>query len=507
MARPVRGVLVIEGTQTGDGRVIAEGALSWADLPLPLGWLQAEQHGDMLSGATQVGTIDTIERNGNEIAWTGTLDDGQPDGAELARRLDEGVAASGHRIGVSIDPDDYELEIVAMEEQPDEVVLVSAAGDDDTPGEGEVVMEDSSDAVIQRFIRLRIRGATACAIPAFDGAYMELADGAAEEPVEPVGEEGEAVAAGGVVRSGTTVLIGEHGRELFFPAGNGYVAPFNTDSWTTIDISTPTHPVVVAAVPVAPPTEWFADPGLGELTPLTVDDDGRVYGHAAAWGACHIGRPDTCLTAPRSATGYAHFRTGSVVTADGSRVAAGQITLDTGHAPLAAGSRAAAAHYDDTGTAVADVAVGEDAFGIWVAGALRPDVDELRLRRLRASALSGDWRAIGGNLELVGLLCVNVPGFGIPRTKALVASGEGQRSLVAAGVVAAHADCGCGETSDEVAELRARVAFLEELAAPLLASAAAEIEADVDDLVAAMQSSSTRPMASPYRRPTTLRRR
>ena len=115
----------------------------------------------------------------------------------------------------------------------------------------------------------------------------------------------------------------------------------------------------------------------------------------------------------------------------------GTITLDTGHADRSWGRAAAAAHYDDTGTAVADVVCGEDEFGIWVNGALRPDVDEVSARKLRGAALSGDWRNVNGNLELVALLAVNVPGFPIPRVRAeLTASAAGLEvtALVAAGV-------------------------------------------------------------------------
>jgi hypothetical protein len=57
------------------------------------------------------------------------------------------------------------------------------------------------------------------------------------------------------------------------------------------------------------------------------------------------------------------------------------------------------------------VRCGEDNFGIWMAGALRPDVEPLKIRALMASDVSGDWRRIGSSLELVGVLAVNVPGF------------------------------------------------------------------------------------------------
>jgi hypothetical protein len=93
---------------------------------------------------------------------------------------------------------------------------------------------------------------------------------------------------------------------------------------------------------------------------------------------------------------------------------------------------AAASHYDHTGTVAADVRAGEDEHGIWVAGALRPTLTDEQIRTFRAAPLSGDWRRIGGRLELVAALAVNTPGFPVPRTRArvLVASGV-QQSVIA----------------------------------------------------------------------------
>jgi hypothetical protein len=109
--------------------------------------------------------------------------------------------------------------------------------------------------------------------------------------------------------------------------------------------------------------------------------------------------------------------------------------MGTGHAPIRQDLATAAAHYEDTGAVVADVSCGEDQHGIWVAGALRPDVTDAQVRALRSAPLSGDWRRHGGGLELVAALAVNVPGFPVPRVSALAASGVPE-ALVAAG---AHA--------------------------------------------------------------------
>ena len=187
--------------------------------------------------------------------------------------------------------------------------------------------------------------------------------------------------------------------------------------------------VTAAGIPVKPPSGWFTDPGLGSATPLQISADGRVFGHIATWDATHIGMAGK-VSPPKSRSDYAFFATGVVECEDGSMINTGQITLSGGHASLDASVAEAVAHYDNTSSAVMDVTAGEDRHGIWVAGALRPDVDDIKLRAIRAASVSGDWRPINGNLELVAVCAVNVPGFPIPRAK--VASGQ-PVALVAAG--------------------------------------------------------------------------
>ena len=182
-------------------------------------------------------------------------------------------------------------------------------------------------------------------------------------------------------------------------------------------------------IPVVPPQDWFENPNLTKPTPLTVDPSGRIFGHIAAWHVNHIGMPRSTRP-PRSRSNYAYFHTGVVRTDAGKDVPVGQLTLAGGHADLTATAAQAAKHYDDTASAIADVRMGEDEFGIWCSGSLRPDATEMQIRALRASAPSGDWRPINGSLELVAVCQVNVPGF--PIARALVASGK-VMALVAAG--------------------------------------------------------------------------
>lgn len=214
----------------------------------------------------------------------------------------------------------------------------------------------------------------------------------------------------------------------------------------------PAFTLVAAGQADLPPADWFADPELDALTPMTVE--GRhVYGHLAAWDSCHlglglsVGDGDECVSPPPSASDYAYFRVHGQRTREGEVIPVGHITLGTGHAPASMAARPAAAHYDNTGSVVASVVVGEDEHGIWFSGALAPDADP---DKVLGAVLSGDWRTIRGKYELVAALGVNVPGFPIPRMQ-IAASAEGTTSLVASGIVRPSVQVGTPVDPAEIA--------------------------------------------------------
>lgn len=193
--------------------------------------------------------------------------------------------------------------------------------------------------------------------------------------------------------------------------------------------------------PVAPPKAWFDQPKLDGVTPITVTKDGRIYGHLATWDACHMeskGLGSSCVRAPRSGNGYAGFHLGYVTTAEGVDVPTGRIVAGAPHADPVWGLNPTLVHYSHSGWVGADVRVGEDRYGIWVAGALRPDISANQLRALKAAPLSGDWREDPrtGRLELVTALAVTAPGFQVPRPMALVASMGNVTTMQAVGLVA-----------------------------------------------------------------------
>lgn len=400
------GVIAREGEQTGDGRLIEDGALRWDDLPIPLRVAFKDVGGH--DGAEVCGRIETVERrDGGDIYATGTFDLGSAVGTEAYRQVSEQMSN-----GISIDTDDVAFRIMAKadlpegsEPDPDSPDEAPDEPETETDSEGRIkVAAMSSSDEVTVIESARLRAATLVAVPAFATARIYAAEQVSSDQSPP--ERDENVASGAK------------------PSSSADSRPASSRDALT-----------AAAIPTAPPEAWFKDPALTGPTALVIEEDGRVYGHIAAWGTCHIGQIGKCVEPPTSPSNYAYFRTGALQTAEGTSVAVGHLTMDTGHAGARDSANQAAAHYDNTGLVFADVAAGEDAYGIWVAGSLRAGITPDQVRVARSAPISGDWRTIRGSLELVGALAVNVPGFPVPRPQGLLASGE-VKSLMASGVVA-----------------------------------------------------------------------
>lgn len=393
------GPVLVEGRPTGDGRLIEEGAARWDTLPMPFQW--APENLGEHQGAQVVGLIDSLSRDENGLIQAeGRFNLGGEIGREAYRHVREGLTT-----GVSADPDDVSLEVRVRAS----VMDLGEEVEELTPDEdGRVTIgRHAPDDELFVMTDLRIRSVTMVSIPAFEELRIHLTD--ADAPADAAEDEATDPAPGDEDSQG----------EFSLTAAAPAPAPRRTKG---------------SRFPVAPPSAWFQRPDLDEATPLTVSDTGRVFGHLAMWGTCHTGYPGQCITPPSSPTGYSQFLTGGLVTAEGDTIAVGQITLGTGHAAEDLSRAGVIAHYDDTGTAVADITVGEDEFGIWFAGALRPNVTPEQVRALRAAPLSGDWRQIGAGMELFATLGVNGPGFPVPRVRALVAGGQ-MKTLLAAGMV------------------------------------------------------------------------
>lgn len=479
-----QGVLVIEGVESGDGRLIAEGALSWRELPLPLmGMFRNPEGGDGHDGAVLVGTIDTIERDGRVIRAEGAYDLASPAGAEAYR-----LGVDQMLRGVSVDLDKVAIE---WENEP-------PIGED--VGLQDLFDFDPGTMIVSE---ARIMGATLCPFPAFEEAFIEvltvdsepitaaavlgdcvecgdgvdpLADNSdrevvwamgqfatAEEvppgtdvvfmdPVVPdvehvgvvVGQEGDRVdvelidaegTATGVVVSLPLDMVApavaaspeeeepeeeEPGIEIEIEAAAltasgsppmpGATLRLHRPIGGTMTALVASAAPIVQAPPVHPPAEWFTLPDDPKVEPVRFSKEGRVAGFVATHDSCHIGFRE-CVRPPRSSSNYAKFRTGEVLTAEGTLVATGTVMMDTVHPSLKMSASDAQAFYAHTGSAAADVAVYETDKGIYIAGALRPSVTPAQVRVLRASDFSPDWRRLNGSMEMVALLAVNTSGF------------------------------------------------------------------------------------------------
>jgi hypothetical protein len=218
--------------------------------------------------------------------------------------------------------------------------------------------------------------------------------------------------------------------------------------------------------------EMFADPGFDGPTLPHITEDGRIMGHLAAFNVCHTGIQDACVIAPRSQTDYAWFHTAPPVKTDQGTVKVGRLTVGGGHAGPRLSAGPAIAHYDDAGTCFALVHVGEDEHGIWFSGVAAPGATAEQVAAGLSAPLSGDWRNVGGNLELVAALAVNTPGFPI------LASGATDSTDAPIALVASLGPC--AEDRPETPELAQ--ANVEELARKIAAEMRA---ADKRDQLAA----------------------
>lgn len=489
-------VLAVEGISTSDGRYIEPGGLTTRPLPLPiLAQTETPDGGSGHDGAYVIGRLDTAERvpgpsvvsrvtgkpfPEGTFVWQGSgYIDPDHDAANLVQR--------GYLTGNSVDLSEIEAFIEA---DPNHQEL-----DDDEP-EGVKIGGSTGERV--RLTKGTIAATTLVAIPAFADAYV-LVNGETVQPAVGLtaaavpawratelgdntclpcaeGEDGFAVTqakrdkaeskghampggrypidteadldnairavgrAGG--KAGTEQDRNQVRRHIIKQAKRLGLEAKIPDSWSPDGTLKTGHAALLAAARTQlPPIAVFRNPELPGPTPLTVTDDGRVYGHLAAWGTCHTSYTGQCVLAPRSTCDYAYFRTGArrVLGDDGepTQVNIGKLTVvlnpdEDGHANGKLGALPAAAHYDNVATAVADVEIGEDTHGIWVAGALRATATRDQVEALMSSTLSGDWRPVNGRLELVAALGVNTGGFPIPRAR--VASGQ-VVSLVAAGAV------------------------------------------------------------------------
>lgn len=432
------------GVPTGDGRIFKVGSLTARELPLPLLFQPSSGMGH--DGSVVVGRILKVSFTDVGIVASGDYLDADPEKApDLAKAIEQAVALTESGLGhVSVDLSDVVGELVDEDGNPVSMEDIFDSWED----------EDSEDIkVLEQISEGKLIACTQVATPAFEGAKIELSAAPVDVDAEAAltDEAGATIAVGAIVDvetdegtvRGEVTAVDEDAETVSVqptdeegePAGDPLeVAPAaitvvtpvasEADSEEEAEVS-----LIAAAGPLRPPAAWFEDPKLPGPTAMTITDDGRIYGHVAVWGACHVGFSNTCVTPPTSPSSYKHFHVGEVVCEDGTRVAVGNLTLGGRHADVRLAYRSAIEHYDVSGAGVAVVRCYEDEFGIAFAGALAPGTTEEQVYDMRRSPVSGDWRRVGGELEMIGVLSVNAGGFNTPR---FATDEAGRTALVAA---------------------------------------------------------------------------
>lgn len=387
-------VLAFEGMPTSDRRLLIPGEIDERELPLSM--MAQTQTAEGHDGAEIAGNISSVWReerpdlgeNVVAIMGSGSFADNEQ-GREAARLVEDEMLR-----GVSIDL------------APSDVLLLDPESYEEVDEE-EVELADLLAGKYLRGIKGTIMGATLVPFPAFGDAHMQV------------------VYQDKVLTASAPRMWAVEGQQLRLVKPNALTA------------------AAAGVAPIAPPREWFEQPEADMPTPLTVTADGRVFGHLALWDQCHAGFA-SCERPNRSRAKYAFFHTGSLLTADGSEINVGRVTVGEkggakgGHASLVLGAKGAMEHYDNTACVGAFVRAVDGRHGIWLSGAVRSDCPAERVRDMRANPPSGDWRWEKNCRELVAALCVPVGGFAIPRYEARVASAGDEEvvmALVATGYV------------------------------------------------------------------------
>lgn len=347
------------------GRDFTQCTWSWRDPTSTLVPLMLQTETDMgHMGAELAGFIEEFSQSGGVV----TVPRGRFYDQEIGVRARD-LLLDGRRFGVSVDPTENVLaEFVCTEYDEDDWCI-----------DGDYV-----------FSAYEIGGLTMCPFPGFENASIVLAADATEEAATVV------------------------------PLAASATPARPPHTWFTL----PEPRIGVEWLPGVMGDAVLVDQGDGMACPLTITDDGLIYGHVYRLGQCHTAEPwgpGVCASAEPSANGYATFHTGSVACDDGTLVPTGSIVVGAEHS-YAASTWAAIDHYANAGSGWADVRVVDGEQGAWCCGALRPGLSDEQLRVLRALSLSGEWRDVGGHLELIGILSVNQPGFPIARQQ-LAASG------------------------------------------------------------------------------------
>lgn len=296
-----------------------------------------------------------------------------------------------------------------------------------------------------------------------------------------------------------TVVSGLYARMAKEWEDDGVVAPWDKSMSSLI--------AAMSAIPATVDRALFDQPKLDNVTPITITDDGRVFGHIATHDTCHVGFRSECVTAPMSARNYSDFHR-YAAPVDGDILAVGRITVGHGqhvckcgscrganddHACLAMTASSAIAHYDRMST-VAWVRAYEDVDNnaIVISGVLASDASVADIACLTGARVSGDWRPIAGRIELVEVLSLarERPGFPLPMARmvngsvaALTAAGTVRPSVVKPGSRMLSTQLDVDALSERIAQDVADrvISTVERFVAPTATTVTPMVESVVDE--------------------------
>jgi hypothetical protein len=402
MSREWSGILAYLNQDTGDGRRM-EG-IHWDDSQLPWPLTFALEEGG--HEAPVVAQIDRVWIDGDVFRGEGVFHE-DSENAEIAafskraiELVEEGV------VGISIELDEESAEMRVKKETWDEWRAQEEAMLEEEPsppkepevkGDRVVIDRWASDDWLEVLVDARFRGAAIVHTPAFADAAIEVA----------------AVAA--AISLGT--------RSAFANPGFG--------------LDGTEDPRLVWQERQRP------EETSGWAAPITITEDGEIFGHAWRFGQCHGSFHDRCLNPPAEDRTLDRWLVGEAIRG----VRTGPLYNGGTHGVDHRGRVKDHEWLAKTSQAVADVTAGFDSHGMWIAGRLRPGLSERELAEVKGSGVSVEWHPYGNRLMVEGCLFVNGPAYNV-RRQAVAAAG---------GVITMSPSCGdCGGPTleDEVAMLK-----------------------------------------------------
>lgn len=421
-----RGPICDLDVPTSDDRMAATppGGIKTRAYPLTL----TKNHVGDPTGYPTIGSVDRVWTQDGVAMGEGKLDINGPDGAEYARQLMEGMTNR-----VSIDPVEVKAEWRML--GPDGNYFAEPVGG---WTEEAVMALPEGTRPIFTFADWILAGLAAVPIPAYSQAAIEpvwdyepcsaLPEDAIVASIKPAEMNFDQIKRILADLEQNAPWIAKMAKN----AENGQIRLENALNDPKID-------ALVAALPVGGQVftrSFFEYPGFDGPTPMTVTEDGRIYGHVRLNGTCFqygggAGKGPRCIEPPASACNYAKFRVHGAKMDDGSIMAVGALTFGDGHVSRG-GLEASRKHYDDVATVAAKVTAGRDQWGDWIAGEV---VDAYRDRAydLLLSPLSGHWEPDSDNhnyLEMLAAHIVVTPGYSVPRIVASFDADENVTSII-----------------------------------------------------------------------------